>query len=99
MGWLFIPLLSGLDLRLMPIGNSLIDMYSKCGQIDCARNFFNWMDCRDTVSWNLMLARYATRLSEDNIELFAEMIGNSIKAEKNFEVRISLEKIKEVISI
>ena len=40
-----------------------------------------------------------TRLSEDNIELFAEMIGNNIKAEKNFEARISLEKIKEVISI
>jgi len=66
----------------VPIGNSLIDMYSKCGRIDCAQNFFNWMDYRDTVSWNVMLAGYATHgLSEDSIELFTEMRDNGIKAD------------------
>uniref|UniRef100_A0A7N0ZV36 Pentatricopeptide repeat-containing protein n=1 Tax=Kalanchoe fedtschenkoi TaxID=63787 RepID=A0A7N0ZV36_KALFE len=41
------------------IGNTLIDMYAKCGQLGIADKFFNEMESKDTVSWNAMLAAYA----------------------------------------
>ncbi|KAK1355377.1 Pentatricopeptide repeat-containing protein [Heracleum sosnowskyi] len=41
------------------IGNSLIDMYAKCGRLDHAEKFFIEMHNKDTVTWNAMLAGYA----------------------------------------
>ncbi|PIA63992.1 hypothetical protein AQUCO_00201353v1 [Aquilegia coerulea] len=40
------------------ICNALIDMYSKCGRIDFAREVFNRMPKRDIVSWNAIIAGY-----------------------------------------
>ncbi|CAM6127307.1 unnamed protein product [Calypogeia fissa] len=40
------------------VGNSLIDMYAKCGSIEDAEAVFNQMPVRDVVSWNAMIAGY-----------------------------------------
>eukprot|EP01018_Ginkgo_biloba_P037442 Gb_29881 [translate_table: standard] len=49
---------SGLDSNVF-VGNSLIDMYAKCGSIGIARQLFNRMSRRDVVSWNAMIAGYS----------------------------------------
>ncbi|KAG0483524.1 hypothetical protein HPP92_011608 [Vanilla planifolia] len=36
--------------------NSLMNMYSKCGLIDETKLVFRSMECRDSVSWNSMMA-------------------------------------------
>ncbi|KAL5734762.1 hypothetical protein ACOSP7_032623 [Xanthoceras sorbifolium] len=41
------------------VGNSLIDMYAKCGTLNYAEKYFDEMENKDTVSWNAMLAGYA----------------------------------------
>ncbi|KAF8411970.1 hypothetical protein HHK36_004528 [Tetracentron sinense] len=41
------------------VASSLIDMYSKCGAIDDAVNFFNGTPKHDIVVWNSMLAGHA----------------------------------------
>lgn len=41
------------------VGNSLIDMYAKCGRLDHSEKIFSEMDNKDTISWNAMLASYA----------------------------------------
>lgn len=41
------------------VGNSLIDMYGKCGSIDDSWRLFNGMLDKDVVSWNSMIARLA----------------------------------------
>ncbi|RAL45431.1 hypothetical protein DM860_013827 [Cuscuta australis] len=38
------------------VGNSLIDMYGKCGRLDMSERLFLEMRNKDTVSWNAMLA-------------------------------------------
>ncbi|KAG1361073.1 pentatricopeptide repeat-containing protein [Cocos nucifera] len=38
------------------VGNSLIDMYSKCHDVDSATMAFNLMPRKNTVSWNSILA-------------------------------------------
>ncbi|PRQ59072.1 putative tetratricopeptide-like helical domain-containing protein [Rosa chinensis] len=41
------------------VGNCLIDMYAKCGQLDHSEKCFEEMELKDKVSWNTLLAAYA----------------------------------------
>uniref|UniRef100_A0ACD5Y4N0 Uncharacterized protein n=1 Tax=Avena sativa TaxID=4498 RepID=A0ACD5Y4N0_AVESA len=54
--------------------NILINLYTKCGQHDCARYVFDAMAARSIVSWNTMIAGY-TRSGEDvqALKLFSRM--------------------------
>ncbi|XP_062204556.1 pentatricopeptide repeat-containing protein At5g04780, mitochondrial-like isoform X2 [Phragmites australis] len=56
--------------------NILINLYTKCGQNDCARHAFDTMHVRSVVSWNTMIAGY-TRNGEDVqiLKLFSMMHG------------------------
>lgn len=41
------------------VGNSLVDMYTKCGSVEEGRRVFENMVDRDRVSWNAMIVGYA----------------------------------------
>ncbi|KAK4760954.1 hypothetical protein SAY87_005847 [Trapa incisa] len=63
------------------VGNGLINVYAKAGNIDSARRVFVSV-CyrRDTVSWTSMIAALAQHgLGEDAIELFDKMLAIGIK--------------------
>lgn len=47
----------GFDLNLS-VGNSLVNMYIKCGSFEDAEAAFNALPGRDVVSWNVMLRGY-----------------------------------------
>ncbi|KAF3795533.1 Pentatricopeptide repeat-containing protein [Nymphaea thermarum] len=65
------------------VGNSLIDMYAKCGRLDLANEFFNRMNNRDTVSWNAMLAGYAIHgHGKDAICMFSQMQQQQLKVDE-----------------
>ncbi|CAM6051450.1 unnamed protein product, partial [Sphagnum compactum] len=49
---------SGWDSNVF-VGNSLIDMYAKCGSLVDALKVFNKMPSRDVVTWNAMIGGYA----------------------------------------
>ncbi|CAK9206960.1 unnamed protein product [Sphagnum troendelagicum] len=49
---------SGWDSNVF-VGNSLIDMYAKCGSLEDALKVFNKMPSRDVVTWNAMIGGYA----------------------------------------
>ncbi|MED6107450.1 hypothetical protein PIB30_014063 [Stylosanthes scabra] len=56
------------------VGNSIIDMYSKCGRVDEAARMFDAMPVRNLVSWNAMIAGYThERNGEEALNLFREM--------------------------
>lgn len=64
------------------VGNCLIDMYAKCGRLDCAQKLFDQMAQKDTASWNTMLAGYSIHgLSHEAILLFSQMENDSIEAD------------------
>jgi pentatricopeptide repeat protein len=48
----------GLD-RDPVVGNSLIDMYAKCGLIIESKNMFDELEVRDQISWNALIAGFA----------------------------------------
>ncbi|XP_057952680.1 pentatricopeptide repeat-containing protein At3g16610 [Malania oleifera] len=56
------------------ICNAVIDMYSKCGKINIAREVFNRMPKRDIVSWNTMILGYGIHgLGEEALFLFHDL--------------------------
>ncbi|TKY59562.1 Pentatricopeptide repeat-containing protein mitochondrial [Spatholobus suberectus] len=58
-----------------PINNSLITMYSRCGEIVDARTVFNEIKLyKDVITWNAMIGGYASHgLAAEALELFKLM--------------------------
>nr|XP_043617326.1 pentatricopeptide repeat-containing protein At5g39680-like [Erigeron canadensis]XP_043617327.1 pentatricopeptide repeat-containing protein At5g39680-like [Erigeron canadensis] len=57
------------------VGNALIDMYSRSGDIDAARKIFESMTNRDIVTWNTMINGYSHHgLGKKSLDLFQEML-------------------------
>lgn len=62
------------------IDNALVDMYSKCGDIDSAREVFDKMPLRNVVSWNSMIAGLANNGEfEMALVLFRQMQCNGVQ--------------------
>ncbi|VFQ81272.1 unnamed protein product [Cuscuta campestris] len=59
----------------VPLNNSLITMYAKCGAIVEGRSIFDRMKLRkDVISWNAMIGGYASHgLAKEALELFNTM--------------------------
>lgn len=64
---------TGYELEV-PVGNALINMFSKCGSLQEAGMVFETMPERDVVSWTVMIASYAQHgHGEYALQLFDEM--------------------------
>ncbi|KAK7272750.1 hypothetical protein RJT34_29566 [Clitoria ternatea] len=64
----------------VPLLNSLMDMYAKCGEIGCCKKVFDGMHIKDLTSWNTMLAGYSVNGQINKaLALFDEMIRCGIK--------------------
>ncbi|KAJ7528258.1 hypothetical protein O6H91_16G091900 [Diphasiastrum complanatum] len=56
------------------VENSLIDMYSKCGNLMKAHQIFDKMSSKDVITWNTLIAAYAQHgYGRTALRLFAEM--------------------------
>ncbi|KAF6167606.1 hypothetical protein GIB67_031189 [Kingdonia uniflora] len=57
------------------VGNSLMDMYTKCGSIEDGHLVFKRMVERDQVSWNVMIVGFAQNgYGSEAIDLFKRML-------------------------
>nr|XP_043634890.1 pentatricopeptide repeat-containing protein At5g03800 isoform X2 [Erigeron canadensis] len=62
------------------VGNALIGMYSKCGNMIAAIKAFNNMKQRDVVSWNSLMAGYIFHKQGDSaLDLWESMKWENIK--------------------
>nr|AEB39778.1 pentatricopeptide repeat protein 77 [Funaria hygrometrica] len=62
------------------IGNSLISMYARCGDLPRARELFNTMPKRDLISWNAIIAGYARREDRgEAMKLYKQMQSEGVK--------------------
>ncbi|CAF5174162.1 unnamed protein product [Rotaria magnacalcarata] len=57
--------------------NALIDMWSKCGSIENAKNVFNLVVDRDAITYNAMINAFALNgMGSQAVELYREMPNN-----------------------
>ncbi|XP_020212278.1 pentatricopeptide repeat-containing protein At3g05340 isoform X2 [Cajanus cajan] len=59
------------------VWNSLLSMYSKCGQLQDAVKMFDHMPVKDTVSWNTMISGFLRRRDFDAGFRFFKQMGGS----------------------
>ncbi|XP_006655610.1 pentatricopeptide repeat-containing protein At5g39680 [Oryza brachyantha] len=60
---------------LLPVGNALMNMYSKSGSVEDARRVFLSMPYRDVVSWNSIITGYAHHgRAREAMEAFHDML-------------------------
>ncbi|XP_022159229.1 pentatricopeptide repeat-containing protein At2g13600-like [Momordica charantia] len=65
------------------MGSALVDMYSKCGRVDCARSVFDGMTVRSRVSWNSLITCYEQNGPVDEaLVIFFEMIKCRVEADE-----------------
>jgi pentatricopeptide repeat protein len=62
------------------VGNSLVDMYAKCGSIEDARQVFDSMPRRDVVAWNAMIFGYVKcGQGQEALDLSRQMCCEGVK--------------------
>ncbi|KAF5746637.1 pentatricopeptide repeat-containing protein [Tripterygium wilfordii] len=67
----------------MPVLNSLLDMYGKCGVIDYCRKVFDGMSDKDLTSWNTLLTGFAMNgHMEEAMELFNKMVEYGLRVDE-----------------
>lgn len=65
--------------EVISVGNSLVDFYCKCGDLQSASSIFKKMHTKDVVSWNVMISGLAFNgEGQHGVELFEEMVGKGM---------------------
>ncbi|KAM7470100.1 hypothetical protein LguiA_008283 [Lonicera macranthoides] len=65
------------------VRHSLITMYSRCGELGCARKVFDEITERDLVSWNSMISGYSKMgFAGDTMALFGRMSGEGFEPDE-----------------
>ncbi|KAF0926720.1 hypothetical protein E2562_027154 [Oryza meyeriana var. granulata] len=60
-------------------GTALVDMYTKCGRLDCAQKVFDALEHRNLTTWNSLVAGYANARQVDRaLELVELMKRNRL---------------------
>ncbi|XP_073222090.1 pentatricopeptide repeat-containing protein CRR2, chloroplastic [Cicer arietinum] len=68
----------GLD-SILPVLNTLITMYGRCGEISTGQRVFDYMKKRDVVSWNSLISIYGMHgFGKKAIQIFENMIHNGV---------------------
>ena len=61
------------------LATTLVDTYAKCGSIERARQVFDKLHVRDTISWTSLIVGYAENgKSEEAVECFEKMQSEGI---------------------
>ena len=61
------------------LGNTLVDMYSKCGALEKAQEVFEQLPVRNVVSWNALMTGYAEHgLGDDALEYYKCMLEDKV---------------------
>lgn len=65
--------------------SSLVDMYGKCNNVDEARRVFDFMGCKNVVSWTAMITTYAQNArGHDALQVFREFTGLMVDRPNHF---------------
>ncbi|KAI4317663.1 hypothetical protein L6164_025514 [Bauhinia variegata] len=62
------------------VGNSLVNMYAKCGDLECSRIAFDSILEKDLISWNTMLFAFGLHgKANEALRVYQEMMASGLK--------------------
>lgn len=62
-----------------PVGNALINMFVKCGNMDMAVSLFNKLACKDVISWSTIMSGLAMNgKGTEALQLFSLMVVHGV---------------------
>ncbi|GAV75449.1 PPR domain-containing protein/PPR_2 domain-containing protein/DYW_deaminase domain-containing protein [Cephalotus follicularis] len=65
------------------VGNALIDMYFKCGNVEKAQRTYEQMPRMDKFTWTAMIVGFAINgLGEEALDMFSQMLNASVKPDE-----------------
>ncbi|KAL6494335.1 Pentatricopeptide repeat-containing protein [Orobanche gracilis] len=65
------------------VGSALIDMYGKCGVVECAQKTFDGMTDRNVVSWNSLITAYEQNgPANEALHVFSKMMACGIQPDE-----------------
>ncbi|KAH7676368.1 Tetratricopeptide-like helical domain-containing protein, partial [Dioscorea alata] len=68
---------SGHD-KVLPVGNSLVDMYCRCMSLLEAEQYFNEMHEKDLITWNTMISGFEQAIPQAALRLLIKMRSNNV---------------------
>lgn len=72
-------LLKSLCSRDVYMGSALVDMYAKCGEVECAQKVFDGMTDRNRVTWNSLITCYEQNgPASEAVQVFIEMLDQGV---------------------
>lgn len=92
-------------LQVICVSNALVSMYGKWGRMDDARRIFDDMLCRDSVSWNSLIAGYSENgFCGQALEVLSKMRDLSIQPNEYtlasiLEVAASSYSVKQAMQV
>lgn len=57
----------------LPVMNSILDMYCRCGCLSEANQYFHEMNQKDLISWNTLITGYERLDSTESLHIFSQM--------------------------
>lgn len=65
------------------VGNALIDLFAKCGNLNDARKVFDKMSQKDVISWSTLISGYTQQgFNKEALELYWQMLVQRIFPDK-----------------
>ncbi|KAI3677429.1 hypothetical protein L2E82_51716 [Cichorium intybus] len=81
------------------VGSALVDMYSKCGNIETAKKLHERMDEQTMVSWNAIISGFSTQeQSEESQRFFSKMLESGINPD-NFTFATILDTCANLATV
>ncbi|KAI3418297.1 uncharacterized protein J3R85_013909 [Psidium guajava] len=50
------------------LGNAILDLYAKCGDVNYAEKAFSWLEGRDILAWNSLISMYSRQVSIQKVK-------------------------------
>ena len=57
----------------LPVMNSILDMYCRCGGLSEANQYFHEMNEKDLITWNTLITGYERLDSTESFHIFSQM--------------------------
>ncbi|XP_042489275.1 pentatricopeptide repeat-containing protein At3g09040, mitochondrial [Macadamia integrifolia] len=81
------------------LGNVIVDLYSKCGNVDFAQKLFDRLDRRDGLAWNSILSLYSRCGKLEDIILAFGSMWNSCTPPNQFTFAIVLSACGRLMAV